>query len=185
VLTTDLNNDPPGTSPPDTLVSLVTEPDDIVEVIGLDVTTGEAENSLQLVEQASAQFGEEIAECERQLESNGDSGAYLTCAGNALDRYADALDSQLIKLPPELKATVRVIRQTAERVRAAASSPNPQAAIQEARAAVSEMVDFVRQQTALVRAVDPEVEALLQQQGAVMTQALEELDLQLVGAVEI
>jgi filamentous hemagglutinin family protein len=178
-------NNPTGGNPPDILTSLVTEPDDLVEVIGLEVTPGEAENSLQLVEQASAQFGEEIAECERQLEMNGDEGAYLSCTGDALDRYADALENPLIKLPPELKATVTVIRQTAERVRAAASSPNRQEAVREARAAVGELVDFVREQTALVRAVDPETEAILQQQGAVMTQALEELDLQLVGAVEI
>ena len=123
--------------------------------------------------------------CERQLEVNGDEGAYLSCTGDALEAYADALENPLIKLPPELKATITVIRQTAQRVRAAAASPNKQAAVREARAAVGELVDFVKQQTALVRAVDPETQALLQQQGQVMTQALQELDLQLVGAVEI
>ena len=48
-----------------------------------------------------------------------------------------------------------MIRQTAQRVRAAATSPNKQVAVREARAAVGELVDFVKQQTALVRAVDP------------------------------
>ena len=91
----------------------------------------------------------------------------------------------LIKLPPELKAAVTVIRQTAQRVRTASANPNRRAAVAEARQAVGEMVDFVKQQTALVRAVDPDTQALLQQTGQAMTQALNELDLQLVSAVEI
>jgi hypothetical protein len=167
------------------LVALLPQPDDIADVVGLEVTPAAAEVSLAAVERASERFSAAIAQCERQLEENGDNGAYLSCTGDALEAYADALENPLIKLPPELKATITVIRQAAQRVRAAASSPNSQAAVLEARAAVGELVDFVRQQTALVRAVDPETQALLQQQGQVMTQALQELDLQLVGAVEI
>lgn len=169
-----------------TLIGLVNPfPDVVPGQLGPEIPAPDARVTLQSVERISQQFAAAIAECERQLQAGGDEGAYLTCASDALEAYADDLDNPLVKLPPELKAAVTVIRQTAAKVRAAAANPNRRAAVAEARVAVGQMVDFVRQQTALVRAVDPDTQALLQQSGQVMTQALKSLDVQLVSAVEI
>ena len=66
----------------DIVNALVTEPDDLVAAVGIEVTPGAAEISLQAVERVSQQFTEQIADCERQLELGGDEAAYLSCTGS-------------------------------------------------------------------------------------------------------
>ncbi|KRA53058.1 filamentous hemagglutinin N-terminal domain-containing protein [Devosia sp. Root635] len=152
--------------------------DDIGGLANAEVTQDSAQLSLQVLQQRADAFENELEQCQLQLSQGGDSGAYISCASNALESFGNAIDDPLIQLPPELQATVSVIRQTVQRMRSANT-------VAEARAAVGDLVDFVRAQTELVRAVEPETEALLVQHGTVMANALETLDLALVGAVEI
>jgi hypothetical protein len=140
----------------------------------------------KVLEERTEDFRQRLAACERDLAEDEDAaGLYISCVSNALEEYASDLEDPLIRLPPELQAISNVMRQTVAQLRTAASASSPQAAVAQARAAIGNLVDFVRQQTELVSAVDPETEALLVEHGNVIAGAVEEMDLALVGAVEI
>ncbi|HTN64309.1 MAG TPA: hypothetical protein VL147_22595, partial [Devosia sp.] len=150
-----------------------------------EVTKQSAQLSLQILQQRSDEFTKALEQCQLELDQSKDTTAFLNCASDALSAYGDDLDDPLIQLPPELAGTVSVIRETVQRIRTANSDSDRQAALTEARAAVRDLVDFVKKQTELVSAVDPETEAVLKQHGQVMTEALEKMDLAMVSAVEI
>lgn len=178
-------NFPSGSIFTDPPITLANPPDELPGGLFAEVTADDARLSLQILEQRSEEFTDAVAACQLEFEQDGDSNAFIDCTSDALEQYGEAIDDPLIQLPPELQGTVTVIRRTVQRMRTAAANPDPAAAVAEARAAVGDLVDFVREQTALVRAVEPETEALMVQHGNVMAEALGELEVALVGAVEI
>lgn len=178
-------NFPAGSIFTDPPITLANPADELPGGLLAEVTADDARLSLQILEQRSEDFESAIAACQLELERDGDSSTFLNCASDALEKYGEAIDDPLIQLPPELQGTVTVIQRTVQRMRTAAANPNAAEGVAQARAAVGDLLDFVRGQTALVRAVEPETEALLVQHGNVIAEAIGQLDVALVGAVEI
>ncbi|WP_187144262.1 hypothetical protein [Microvirga massiliensis] len=73
---------------------------------------------------------------------------YVTCVGNALETYADALDRRVVDLPQPLRGVSAFIREAARRVRASRM-------VSEARAAVGTAIREVLKVIALLRADEP------------------------------
>ena len=125
------------------------------------ITRDAALATLSFVEQVSADLQQRIAECESRLDRREiDAKGYSSCVGDALERYAQDLDSRVVELPPPFRGIAATIRQAAQRVRTAHT-------VQEARAAVRVAVSAVRKAIALLRADDEPAIARIQiQQGA-------------------
>lgn len=166
--------------------TIVNPPDTLPTSLAPEPAEDDLRLSLQVLQLRTNDFRQRLAVCGRDVaEDEEAAGLYISCVSDALEEYASDIEDPLIRLPPELQAVSSVMRQTVQQLRAAASAPTPQAAVAQARAAIGNLVDFVRQQTELVSAVDPETEALLVEHGNVIASAVEEMDLALVGAVEI
>jgi len=166
--------------------TIVNPPDTLAEGFAPEVAEEDARLSLQVLEERTQDFRQRLAACEEDTPEDEDAAAeYISCVSEALEEYAADIEDPLIRLPPELQSVSSVMRTTVRQLRAAASAPTPRAAVAQARAAIGNLVDFVRQQTELVRAVDPETEALLVEHGNVIAGALEDMDVAMVGAVEI
>ena len=136
-----------------------------------------ARTTLDSLERSASSLEEKIAQCERDFgQDPRKAKAYTTCVGNALEGFADALDSRILSLPGPMKGVSAIVRDAARKVRNAKT-------ISEARASVRAAVVEVRKAIALIRADEPGVAQLQIRQGNVIASALENVDLKLAKAV--
>lgn len=151
-------------------------PPDLIQVAALESgqTIASATDTLSFVETSSTELDAGVAACEQSSQRR--LKVYTDCVGNALDRYADALDSRGLSLPAPLRNVTGVIREAARRVRAART-------IAEARTAVRVAVVAVRKAITLIRADDPNVARLQVRQGNVIASALRSVETRLSRAV--
>ena len=136
-----------------------------------------ARTTLDSLERSASSLEEKIAQCERDFgQDPRKAKAYTACVANALDGFADALDSRILDLPGPMKGVSAIVRDAARKVRNAKS-------IAEARASVRAAVVEVRKAIALIRADEPGVAQLQIRQGNVIASALENVDIKLSKAV--
>ncbi len=129
------------------------------------------------IERSASSLEEKIAQCERDFgQDPRKAKAYTTCVGNALDGFADALDSRILSLPGPMKGVSAIVRDAARKVRNAKT-------VAEARASVRAAVVEVRKAIALIRADEPGVAQLQIRQGNVIASALENVEVKLSKAV--
>ena len=134
-------------------------------------TRQSASQTLTFVQRASSDLQRRIAACDGRA-----GAAYKDCVGGALQQYANDLDSQILRLPPPLRAVTAVIREAARRVQTVAT-------VAEARTIVRAAVTEVRRAIALLRADEPAVARLQVRQGNVIASALQSVDTKLARAV--
>lgn len=163
---------------------------------GTAVTTiAEAEAALGTVENASQEFDGEISSCE----SNGDNvGEYLACLAEAMDDYASDLDGIVSGLPPGLEsvgdiirgasAGIREVGENANRRLALATTAEERAAIrrdavQQARREIRQAQREIRKAITLIRATDPELVMIQNQQVETIVAAVGQAEIGLTRAI--
>ena len=153
-----------------------------------------AEQTLATMNNLATDLKLAAANCNR----TGKQESVLACVSDALQKYATALDSANLKLPPELKGVSASIERAragvdaalakARRRLATATTPEERAAIQrdaidEARNSVRSAEQDIRKQISLIRADDPKLARLHVQQGNTVLAALDSVDVELSRAV--
>ena len=145
--------------------------------LGTGNILNDARTTLDSIERSASSLEEKIAQCERDFgQDPRKAKAYTTCVGNALDGFADALDSRILSLPGPMKGVSAIVRDAARKVRNAKT-------VAEARASVRAAVVEVRKAIALIRADEPGVAQLQIRQGNVIASALENVEVKLSKAV--
>jgi filamentous hemagglutinin family protein len=133
--------------------------------------------ALAFVERASADLERRVAECERRLDRREIGPRdYAACVADALEQYANTLESRILELPPPFRGVAATIRQAARQVRVART-------VTAARAAVRTAVAEIRKAIALVRADEPEVARIQVRQGNAIASALQSVETKLAKAV--
>lgn len=136
-----------------------------------------------------------LEDCRQSEQQIGD---YLACVAAALDQYADELEALEGDLPPELSGVAGIIRDlrvNIDNLRVTADiqiAQNPARraeitarTIATARSAVLTAQDRIRFQIALIRAVDPDLQAVQRDTGALIVNTLQNFDGELARAVEL
>jgi hypothetical protein len=168
----------------------VIDPPDIIDItlpggggggptlgIGLGTQEERSIRTLDFVERISSELERQVAECDREFEMNrANTQAYVTCVGNALETYADALDRRVVDLPQPLRGVSAFIREAARRVRASRT-------VSEARAAVRTAIREIHKVIALLRADEPTVARIQVRQGNRIEAALQSVENRLAKAV--
>lgn len=158
-------------------------------------TTAEAEAALGTVENASQEFDGEITSCE----SSGENVAeYLACLAEAMDEYASDLDGIVSGLPPGLEsvgdiirgasAGIRQVGEDANRRLALATTAEERAAIrrdavQQARREIRQAQREIRKAITLIRATDPELVMIQNQQVETIVAAVGQAEIGLTRAI--
>ena len=190
----DPNPDPGGGLP--NPIDVITGADDATAAIGDTGDTQIAESVLEIVGSVSDQLEADAVNCREEEGAT----TYLNCLVEALDQYAEALDSIRDGLPPELQSVADTIvdlrnqidaaRATAEiRLQGATTAAERAAieaeAINTARAAVQSAAAEIQLAIGLIRADDPELAAVQIETGNLIVEALQTVDTELARAVEL
>ncbi len=163
---------------------------------GTAVTTvTEAEAALATVENASQEFDGEIAAC---AENGDDISAYMACLAEAMDDYAADLDSIVKGLPPGLESVGDIIRGASAGVRAAGEEANRRLAlattaeersairreaVQQAQREIRQAQREIRKAITLIRATDPELVSIQNQQVETIVAAVGQAEIGLSRAI--
>ncbi len=163
---------------------------------GTAVTTvTEAETALGTVDNASQEFGGEIASCA----SSGDNvSEYLACLAEAMDDYASELDGIVKGLPPGLESVGDIIRGASAGIREAGDEANRRLslattaeernairreAVQQARRQIRQAQREIRKAITLIRATDPELAIVQNQQVETIVAAVGQAEIGLTRAI--
>ncbi len=164
---------------------------------GPQQTLPDAERTLDVVDTISTELEQQVRSCGSADE---DFTNYMSCLSDQLDTYANALDEIINDLPAGMEtvsatirtarasvdaATTRATRRLATATTAAQRQAIRREAVNEARAAIDTAKTEIRKAITLIRADDPEVEAVQRQTGARIVQAFDTVDTALVRAVEL
>ncbi len=163
---------------------------------GTSVTTvADAEAALGTVENASQEFDGEISSCESSGENVSE---YLACLADAMDEYASDLDGIVKGLPPGLEsvgdiirgasAGIRQVGEDANRRLALATTAEERAAIrrdavQQARREIRQAQREIRKAITLIRATDPELVMIQNQQVETIVAAVGQAEIGLTRAI--
>ncbi|MEP5729449.1 MAG: MBG domain-containing protein [Sulfitobacter sp.] len=157
----------------------------------------DAQQTLDVVDTISTELELAVQSCGS---ADQDFTNYMACLSESLDTYANALDEIANDLPAGLETVSATIRTASQEVKAATAratrrlaSATSEAerrairrdAITEARNAISTAKEEIRKSISLIRADDPEVQAIQQRTGARIVQAFDTVDTALVRAVEL
>ncbi len=158
-------------------------------------TTTEAEAALGTVENASQDFDQIISSC---AEQGNDVSAYLSCIAEAMDDYASDLDAVVQGLPPGLESVGDIIRGASAGIRAAGEDANRRLAlattdeertairreaVQEARRQIRQAQREIRKAITLIRATDPELVSIQNQQVETIVAAVGQAEIGLSRAI--
>lgn len=158
-------------------------------------TTTEAEAALATVENASQDFDQIISSC---AEQGNDVSAYLSCIAEAMDDYASDLDAVVQGLPPGLESVGDIIRGASAGIRAAGEDANRRLAlattaeernairreaVQEARRQIRQAQREIRKAITLIRATDPELVSIQNQQVETIVAAVGQAEIGLSRAI--
>ncbi len=158
-------------------------------------TTAEAEAALGTVENASQDFDEIISSC---AEQGNNVSAYLACIAEAMDEYASDLDAIVQGLPPGLESVGDIIRGASAGIRAAGEDANRRLAlattaeeretirreaVQEARRQIRQAQREIRKAITLIRATDPELVSIQNQQVDTIVAAVGQAEIGLSRAI--
>ncbi|MEM6658967.1 MAG: filamentous hemagglutinin N-terminal domain-containing protein [Pseudomonadota bacterium] len=158
-------------------------------------TTTEAEAALGTVENASQEFDEIIASCAAQ---GNDVSAYLACIAEAMDEYASDLDAIVQGLPPGLESVGDIIRGASAGIKAAGEDANRRLAlattaeernairreaVDEARRQIRQAQREIRKAITLIRATDPELVSIQNQQVETIVAAVGQAEIGLSRAI--
>lgn len=158
-------------------------------------TTTEAEAALGTVENASQDFDEVISSC---AEQGNNVSAYLACIAEAMDEYASDLDAIVQGLPPGLESVGDIIRGASAGIRAAGEDANRRLAlattaeerdtirreaVQEARRQIRQAQREIRKAITLIRATDPELVSIQNQQVDTIVAAVGQAEIGLSRAI--
>ncbi|MFK7837122.1 MAG: MBG domain-containing protein [Sulfitobacter sp.] len=164
---------------------------------GPQQTLPDAERTFGIVDTISTELELAVQSCGS---ADQDFTNYMACLSESLDTYANALDEIANDLPPGLESVSATIRTASQEVRAATAraqrrlaGANTEAqrrgirrdAINEARGAINTAKEEIRKAISLIRADDPEVQAVHRQTGARIIQAFDTVDSALVRATEL
>ncbi len=163
---------------------------------GTAVTTvAEAEAALGTVENVSQEFDEEIASCASSGESVSE---YLACLAQAMDEYAADLDGIVKGLPPGLDSVGDIIRgasagiretgeEASRRLSLATTAEERNAirreAVQQARRQIRQAQREIRKAITLIRASDPELAIIQNQQVETIVAAVGQAEIGLTRAI--
>ncbi len=163
---------------------------------GTAVTTvAEAEAALGTVENASQDFDSDVSSC---ASSGENVSEYLSCLAEAMDDYAEDLDEIVDGLPPGLESVGDIIRgasagireagETANRRLALATTAEERAAIrrdavQQARREIQQAQREIRKAITLIRATDPELVIIQNQQVETIVAAVGQAEISLTRAI--
>nr|WP_269149629.1 filamentous hemagglutinin N-terminal domain-containing protein [Ruegeria lacuscaerulensis] len=163
---------------------------------GTAVTTvAEAEATLGTVENVSEEFGGEIASC---ASSGENVSEYLACLAEAMDDYASELDGIVKGLPPGLESVGDIIRGASAGIREAGDEANRRLslattaeernairreAVQQARRQIRQAQREIRKAITLIRATDPELAIVQNQQVETIVAAVGQADIGLTRAI--
>jgi filamentous hemagglutinin family protein len=154
-----------------------------------------AEETLAFLEGLSGNLEDSVEACRQ---SQPEAEDYLDCVGAALDQYATQIDAIALDLPEPLRGVSATIqqasreiaeaRETAVRELATARTPADRTrirrqALEKARASVARASTEIRKQIALIRADEPQLARLQQEQGDAITAALDTVGADLERAV--
>ncbi|MEX0276123.1 MAG: filamentous hemagglutinin N-terminal domain-containing protein [Ruegeria sp.] len=163
---------------------------------GTAVTTvAEAEAALGTVENASQEFDGEVAACASE---GNDVSQYLACLAEAMDDYAADLDAIVKGLPPGLESVGDIIRGASAGIRAAGDEANRKLAlattaeeraairreaVQAARREIQQAQREIRKAITLIRATDPELVTIQNQQVETIVAAVGQAEIGLTRAI--
>ncbi len=163
---------------------------------GTAVTTvAEAEAALGTIENVSQEFDEEIASCASSGESVSE---YLACLAQAMDEYAADLDGIVKGLPPGLDSVGDIIRgasagiretgeEASRRLSLATTAEERNAirreAVQQARRQIRQAQREIRKAITLIRASDPELAIIQNQQVETIVAAVGQAEIGLTRAI--
>ncbi len=178
--------------------------DEITNLIDPEVTPGGGPSgsrprgdtgSLEIILALSNDFEVAASACRQ---SNAVVDDYLGCIASALDKYADALEEATVDLPPELQEISAIIQEARQgvldarnqarvRMQSATSSVERLAietqAIAQARNSIQNAQGEIRKTIALLRAGEPEIFEVREEQINVVISALQTADTELARAV--
>ena len=165
---------------------------------------GGAQQSLPDAQSTFAYVDDVSTDLELAIQSCGNADQdftnYMACLSESLDTYANALDEIVNDLPAGMETVSATIRTASSGVKAAAARAQRRLAgattdaqrrairreaVAEARGAINEAREEIRKAISLIRADDPEVQAVQQQTGARIVQAFDTIDSELARAVEL
>ncbi len=158
-------------------------------------TVAEAEAALGTVESASQELENEIAACASE---GNDVSKYLACLAEAMDDYAADLDAIVKGLPPGLESVGDIIRGASAGIRAAGEDANRKLAlattaeeraairreaVQAARREIRQAQREIRKAITLIRATDPELVTIQNQQVETIVAAVGQAEISLTRAI--
>lgn len=158
-------------------------------------TVTEATTALGTVEIAAQEFDGDLLAC---AEQGNDVSAYLACLALAMDGYASDLDTIVNGLPPGLEDVGDIIRDASAGIRAAGDEANRKLAlattpeernairreaVQQARLQIRQAQREIRKAITLIRATDPELVSIQNQQVDTIIAAVGQAEIGLTRAV--
>ncbi len=158
-------------------------------------TVTEAETALGTVDNASQDFDATLSACASQ---GADVSAYLACLAEAMDDYASDLDAIVSGLPPGLESVGDIIRGASAGIREAGNDANRRLAlattaeeraairreaVQEARRQIRQAQREIRKAITLIRATDPELVSVQNQQVESIVAAVGQAEIGLSRAI--